>query len=73
MLTEYPDLLCAEDVVKILGVSRQYVYREALSVAPQKVKEFLKEIFSKPEKQEQNRWDISIQKPKPKKKDDFER
>lgn len=46
-------------------------YREALFVAPQKVKEFLKEIFSKPEKQEQNRWDISIQKPK--KKDDFER
>lgn len=27
MLTEYPDLLSAEDVVKILGVSRQYVYQ----------------------------------------------
>ena len=27
MLTEYPDLLSAEDVVKILSVSRQYVYQ----------------------------------------------
>jgi len=27
MLTEYPDLLSVEDVVKILGVSRQYVYQ----------------------------------------------
>lgn len=26
MLTEYPDLLTAEQVAEILGVSRQYVY-----------------------------------------------
>jgi excisionase family DNA binding protein len=27
MLTEYPDLLGAEDAAKILGVSRQYIYQ----------------------------------------------
>jgi len=48
-------------------------YREALALAPQRVKGFLKELFARPERDEEWQQKPIIRQPKTKKNDDRER